>query len=248
MTKRYTKYHTLLPLAFLLMTSLPQTTMAQGAVDYEEMIKSSWSLTEFNGRYHREEVKGTALLFPEFALGRLITIEGERTEVLFFNFDTISKKLFTRKAERQRITHETLAYSIDSLIVFETASSNQKAYIRLLPEAFATQRPYPTIYEMLTVGKYSLIKETVMAFVKAKQAVSAYDQSHTSTDYYHPVNKYYLKNPEGKYQSIKLTKRAILSVMTEQDKEGVIKFVKQNGLKWRGETEIAQILSGFNLN
>lgn len=238
-------YSSLLFSLFLIFSS-PQLIKAQAPVDYEAMIKSVWGLTEFNSRYHREDVKGTALLFPEFALGRLTTNEGSRTEVLFFNFDTISKKLFTRRADRQRTTNETLGYSIDSLIVFETATTNQKAYLRLMPEAFETERPYPTIYEILSIGEYSLIKETVMAFVKAKQAVDAYDQTHTRSDSYHPVNKYYLKNPEGKFQSIKLSKRAILSVMTNADKERIVSFVKLNGLKWRGERDIVQILNGFN--
>ncbi len=238
-------YRSTLLLSIFLLISIPQIMTAQEVVDYEEMVKSNWDLNHFNSRYFRDNVKGTQLLFPEFALGRFITSDGQKSEVLFFNYDTISKKLFTRKADRQSVTNETYSISLDSLIVFETTSTSQKEYIRLMPEAFDTDRPYPTIYQVLTTGKYSLIKETVKAFVKSKKAFSVYDQSHSDSDVYKPVDKYYLKSSEGKYQAIKLSKRNILAVMSPGDQEAVLKLVKQNGLKWKGEPEIVQILQGL---
>lgn len=231
----------------ILVVSISDTLPAQQSFPYEQLAGTSWGLADFDARYHRSSIKGSALLFENFMLGKVINPDGQESEPLYLNFDTVGKKVFSRRLSKPKETHEVKQYTVDRIVIFETADSNEKTFIRLLPEKFLGKKSYPTFYEQLIDDNRFFLKESVMVFVKGGAVKSAYSNKDRE-DKYLPVYLYYLMNPEGSYKQVNLTKKSILSVLDEETKAKAAAMAKKKRTKWTNEPKVVDLLSALDLD
>lgn len=236
-------------LAFLLSLTALVTphSLAQQQLPYDQLAGTGWSLTDFDARYHRTEIKGTALLFESFMLGKIVGPDGLESEPLYLNFDTVGKKVFSRQLRKPRETHEVKQYSVDHIIIFETLDSNERTFVRLLPEKFEDKKSYPTFYEQLLAANRFFLKESVMVFVKGGKVKAAYSNKDRQ-DKYLPVYLHYLKNKDGLYKKVSLTKKSILSVFDDEAKAKAAAMAKQKRTKWTNEERVIELLSALDLH
>lgn len=220
---------------------------AAQAFPYEQLAGTSWDLTDFNKRYHRAEIKGTALLFENFMLGKIVNPDGHESEPLYLNFDTVGKKVFSRRLSKPRETHEVKQYTVDHIVIFETAETEERTFVRLLPEAFMEEKSYPTFYEQMLKDSRFFLKESVMVFVKGGAVKAAYSNKDRS-DKYLPVYLHYLRTPEGLYKKVNLTKKSVLSVFDESTRKKAATLAKKNRTKWTSEEKITELLAALNLD
>ncbi len=235
-------------LTFLLsfMALVTTDSLAQQHIPYAQLAGTSWSLADFDARYHRNEIKGTALLFEVFRLGKIINPDGQESEPLYLNFDTVGKKVFSRQLRKPRETHEVKQYSVDHIIIFETLESNERTFVRLMPEKFLDKKSYPTFYEQLLVENRFFLKESVMVFVKGGTVKAAYSNKDRQ-DKYLPVYLHYLKNKDGLYKKVSLTKKSILSAFDDETRAKAAAMAKNKRTKWTSEERVIELLSALDL-
>lgn len=237
-----------LKLCILVLFLMPSLNKAKAQTfPYEQLIGTSWDLADFDKRYHRAEIKGTALLFEKFMLGKIVNPDGQESEPLYLNFDTVGKKVFSRRLSKPRETHEVKQYTVDHIVIFETAESEERTFVRLLPEAFLEKKSYPTFYEQMLEGSRFFLKESVMVFVKGGAVTAAYSNKDRE-DKYLPVYLHYLKTPDGLYKKINLTKKSVLSVLDEDTRKKATTLAKKNRTKWTNEEKITELLAALNLD
>lgn len=237
-----------LKLAFLFILTILVTnhSLAQQHLPYDQLAGTTWSITDFDARYHRSTIKGTALLFEGFMLGKIVNPDGHESEPLYLNFDTVGKKVFSRRLSKPKETHEVKQYSVDHIIIFETADTYERTFVRLLPEKFLEKKSYPTFYEQMLGDNRFFIKESVMVFVKGGAVKAAYSNKDRQ-DKYLPVYLHYLKNKEGLYQKVSLTKKSILSVFDEETRTKAAALAKKKRTKWTNEERVVTLLSALDL-
>lgn len=233
--------------SLILIVLLTCTTFAQQSFPYEQLAGTSWNLTDFDARYHRSAIKGSALLFEKFMLGKIVNPDGQESEPLYLNFDTVGKKVFSRRLSKPREIHEVKQYTVDHIVIFETAETQERTFIRLMPEKFEKKKSYPTFYERMLRENRFFLKESVMVFVKGGAVKSAYSNKDRS-DKYLPVYLYYLQAPDGRYKEVSLTKKSVLGVFDPEMKAKAAAMAKKKRTKWTSEEKVAELLSALNLD
>ena len=197
-------------------------------------------LNDISGRPFLEsnyaDVEGSPYLTDAWVKGTVKFSNGKTHTDIYIKYDQVADELLFRDAE-----NHTMRF-VDRISEFKIIYlANDKAYEKLFRNGLINidENNVNAFYEVLIDGRISLLKRTR----KKVNEIKAFDST-VAVKRIAEVHDYYLSR-KGELFRLKKDRKSLLALLNDQA-EQIEKFINQNKLNIKEETQLISIISYYN--